>query len=497
MTLTTHRRFTTRAVVTALLAIGIVADGTASAASDLRVGHTVKRIDVVGSALGETRKVDVHLWYPADVRGLADAPRTVYRSALYGKPLIDLRWDPLSWQVEAEVAREHAPIDPNGPAFPVIIFSHGSTNDPIDYAHTLELVAGAGFVVAAPAHVNNTQDDARIDFINEEAAKVGLPALFKCSDGRPSPCSRGNVARSMEDRVRDISHTLDEIPDWFGGRADVSRVGVMGHSRGTVTALAAAGGSETGTDGTPPWGFRAEPRVDAVMGLAIGGRAVTFGADLANVEVPTLLVAGERDRNSVPQVSEAAFAAINSTEKAYVPITNAVHRSFDSTYCDQLKSAAEITQAAGTNSHGEQRAPLDWHTVRLIASSFPGGVSGMAHEYCSARTFSNPDLTGLMTSFNGLKYVDGQGRPTGETFIFDSGAPSTGLETDEVKQGVTALAVTFFGTVLKRVGNDGPHFTQFLAPKWLQKHEPMVGSALAFAGADAICPPGQEVACSD
>ena len=233
------------------------------------------------------------------------------------------------------------------------------------------------------------------------------------------------------------------------------------------------------------------------MGLAIGAQAVTFGADLANVKVPTLLVAGKLDRNSVPQVSEDAFAAIDSKEKAYVSITNAVHRSFDSTYCDQLKSAAAIAQAAGTNAQGDQKAPLDWNTVRLIGTSFPSGLSGVAHQYCSAGTFSNPDLTGLMTSFNGLQYVDAQGRPTGETFTFNPAAPTTGLETDEVKDGVKELAVTFFGTALKRIGKDGPHFTQFLAPKWLEKHEPMVGNAEAFADAEAICPPGQELVCAD
>lgn len=96
-----------------------------------------------------------------------------------------------------------------------------------------------------------------------------------------------------------------------------------------------------------------------------------------------------------------------------------------------------------------------------------------------------------MTSFNGLKFTNGK------TFTFDPGAPTTGLETDEVKDGVKELAVTFFGTVLKRVGNDGPHFTRFLAPKWLQKHEAMVGNAEVLADGEAICPPGQEAGCAD
>jgi predicted dienelactone hydrolase len=36
---------------------------------------------------------------------------------------------------------------------------------------------------------------------------------------------------------------LNQLPAWLGHRVDVSRAGVLGHSRGTVTALAAAGGS--------------------------------------------------------------------------------------------------------------------------------------------------------------------------------------------------------------------------------------------------------------
>ena len=111
----------------------------------------------------------MHLWYPADNPGFSRAPKTRYSSALYGRDSsasFPQKWDPLSWSVEAEIAREGVPIDPDGQSFPVLVFSHGNTNDPFDYAYTLEQIAGEGFVVAAPSHTGNTQDDVRVDYIN-------------------------------------------------------------------------------------------------------------------------------------------------------------------------------------------------------------------------------------------------------------------------------------------------------------------------------------------
>jgi hypothetical protein len=127
----------------------------------------------------------------------------------------------------------------------VIVFSHGSANDPIDNAHTLEDIAARGFVVAAPYHVNNTQDDVRIDHLNAHA--VPAPS-FPCRVDRPAPCSRDSIGKNlagaaatataiafdMADRVRDISQVLDSLNDWFGHRVDVSRVGLLAHSRGTA-----------------------------------------------------------------------------------------------------------------------------------------------------------------------------------------------------------------------------------------------------------------------
>jgi predicted dienelactone hydrolase len=420
---------TRRAILVVVVALLALAIPSVAQAQELDVGHTVKRIVVPGSTAGELRQVDVHLWYPADQEGLRERAKTEYTSRLWGDFRVTqdpLGWTPLSWKVQAEIAREGANIDPNGAAFPVIVFSHGNQNDPIDYAHTLELIASAGFVVAAPQHVNNSQDDVRIDYVNTQAGTTLIP----CNDGLPwaptSPCSRGgNVPRSMRDRARDISYVLDALPTWFGERVDLSRAGVMGHSRGTVTALAAAGGSTF-------WGIPAEPRVKAIMGLAIGAQTITERVDLARVTVPTLLVAGTLDETSPPAVSQFAFDRISTTDKALVSIENARHRSFDSTYCDQ-------TQAAGAIAQADESAKLDLHTLTGIVAPGVGGAgtSGRATEFCNSKTFTQPvDIRPLVTAITGFDFAT-------------QNVPTTGLDTDDVKEQVRELAATFFGRVLQ------------------------------------------------
>src|SRR3954454_6645890 len=263
-----------RVVRTVALAAAVTAAFAAPASA--QVGHRVENLVVPGSAQNEARKVKVHLWYPAEPAAYAAAAKTVYTSGLYGRTLLPDRWDPLSWKVDAQIARETSAVDPQFGRLPVIVFSHGSVNDPIDYAWTLEGIARAGFIVAAPYHTNNTQDDVRIDYINQQAGTT----LFPCDDGRPAPCSRTDNPRSIQDRVRDISAILDTLPGWFPGRVDVARAGVMGHSRGTVSVLAAAGGPST-AGGT----YEPERRVRAVMGMAIGLQPLINLVDLSKVTV--------------------------------------------------------------------------------------------------------------------------------------------------------------------------------------------------------------------
>src|SRR4051812_24805706 len=106
------------------LAPVVLALAFASTAQAAPVGHRVERLTVAGTATGEARDVPVHLWYPADASASA-RPLSTYSSALNGQALIPGK-TPLSWRIDAELAREGATIEPGGAPFPVIVFSHGS-----------------------------------------------------------------------------------------------------------------------------------------------------------------------------------------------------------------------------------------------------------------------------------------------------------------------------------------------------------------------------------
>jgi dienelactone hydrolase len=458
------------ALLTALVVGVVVTCPTDASAIDAAVGHKVERV----STPGESRTVDVHLWYPADPVDAANRQPTSY-SSMYKDVQLPSPWKALSWSFDAEIAREGAAVDPHGQPFPVIVFSHGSVNDPINYAHLLERIAAAGFVIAAPTHVTDSQEDVRIDFINGRLSSNTPLALRGCPLGLPRPCARPNntVAARMVERARDVTNVLNELPSWLGSRADLTRVGVLGHSRGTLTGMAAAAGSPSPPAG---WGVAPEGRVKAVMGMASGGTLpVTLQPNLSLITIPTFLVAGGLDQNSLPSINRALFDQIGcpvnpddpqapiacdqpTSDKQFLELPYAHHRTFISTFCDQTQAVGAIAKANWTPNLADNPAIFEAGALTATNPTGTNGYqfltqvnSGRAMDYCSLPTFNDPvDISSVVKSITGF-CIDSDHVDPGPGECADTATvPKSGLDEDTVKAQMAGLAVEFFTDKLAR-----------------------------------------------
>jgi len=183
--------------------------------------------------------------------------------------------------------------------------------------------------------------------------------------------------------------------------------------------------------------------------MAIGVPAITFGADVQNITIPALLLAGTLDA-TLP-VSAAALDKMASTEKALVIFQNANHRHFDSGLCAQTQSSGAIGQA-------DPSAILDLQTATGLLK--PPSSGGAAMDFCSFDTFTTPtDIRPLVASVTGFN-------------VTPTNVPTTGLGTAEMKQNVIELAVTFFGKVLNRPSDDQRPFTDCLPKRWRGQPKP-------------------------
>ena len=108
---------------------------------------------------------------------------------------------------------------------PVLVFSHGLASRPEDFVDRAKQLASYGYFVVLPQHPGS--DTEQLQDLLEGYSRV----LFTLDE--------------FTDRPKDISFVLDELErrneSEFGGRLDLNRVGVLGHSFGGYTALMIAG----------------------------------------------------------------------------------------------------------------------------------------------------------------------------------------------------------------------------------------------------------------
>ena len=248
--------------------------------------HLVQRgqIDVLafdadkGSAPLADRALTVELWYPAEPA--PNAPRVVYSASLPS----ELPAPPATFSIPGIAARD---ASASGGGYPLVVVSHGYSNDPNAMTWLTENLASKGYVVAAIRH-NDPPITDRTQF--------ALPLMRR-------PLDIAFVVQTLQ-RTLAADRLIDPM-----------RTALFGYSMGGYGVLTAAGAvldPDGGAVKRVPGGLmrpfaRGGTLRDAVSvkGLravvaispAGGGSLAAWGAEgLGAITAPLLLIAGNEDR---------------------------------------------------------------------------------------------------------------------------------------------------------------------------------------------------------
>lgn len=226
----------------------------------------------------------------------------------------------------------------SGGPYPLVVFSHGVTGTPDQYAALLEGWAAAGFVVAAPIF---------------PLTSLGSPVVIQDILNQPA----------------DVSYVLTQVlaldtkdGDPLHGRIRTDRIAVTGHSGGAVTTL-----------GLLSRCCR-EPRATAA--IVLSGTPQGFENTYARPGVPTLFLHGSADQQIPIDRGRAAYAAA-PTPKAMIELINGSHNG----PVQQPTDPAFPTVLATTTDF--LRWTLDGDTAalaRLRADAAKPGVATMADD---------------------------------------------------------------------------------------------------------------------
>jgi len=263
--------------------------------------------------MGEPRRLVTELWYPAaeEARG---QPGYVYTEEdLLTEEARAVLETSLAVELPTDAVRDAARREP-GEAFPIVLFSHGSSGVRMQSTFLTVYLASHGYVVAAPDHLGNTLSDAVLG--------AGTAEQFESLGLRP-------------DDMGFVLAYLQALPaaDPLGAIVDRERVGAAGHSFGALTTLRLL------AQGRP---------IDVAVAQAPPGFDIVWFGGLPvqpeEIEVPVMLHAGEVDMTTPLADAESIYERL-TPPRSLLTVGAAGHFSF-SDMClldaDAIEAATEI-----------------------------------------------------------------------------------------------------------------------------------------------------------
>ncbi len=252
-----------------------------------------------GTAPKRDRVLKVDLWYPGDVP--AGASPETYSGSLPAEPPAP----PTRFTIPGIAVRDARPAVGR---FPLVIVSHGYSNESIALSWLTENLASKGYVVAAIRHADPPITD---------RSKFPEPLLRR-------PLDIAFVTRALQRSLAD------------GGNIDPSRVALIGYSMGGYGVLTAAGGEldpESPLARLIPGGHLAPyarggasrdalyvAGVKAIVAISPGGGSLqAWGPEgLRAITAPLLLISGDRDWTVDYQTGARSFFDLATHSNRYL-----------------------------------------------------------------------------------------------------------------------------------------------------------------------------------
>jgi len=182
-----------------------------------------------------------------------------------------------------------APVESSSRKYPVLLFAPGSGTTPLDYSAIIEDVASHGYIVLGV----ESPDYGRASIFADGRVVLGHDPVERATRGGERP-STALALRAWEEAARvfgeDLSFALKhlaalgDVP--LNRAADLSRVGVFGHSLGGAAALQCAHDNPRvravfDIDGSPIWSAGNGPLHKPVLILSAASTGLSYDAVLS------------------------------------------------------------------------------------------------------------------------------------------------------------------------------------------------------------------------